>query len=163
MSIDQAHLDALATVLQTVTAPGPRRKLKECLVVLTNLHTQAQSERAYTALTEQGGEQPLEERDLDIVHCLLAKAIEHNGLVPVLGAVDMARGVGVVTALLERARAGALSAEQDELLLWLFDQAQDSGDANHRRQVRRLEESVRGGLGIPQRLAGGGFHNQPLS
>lgn len=160
MTIEPGHLDALNQAISGTTSRTQKRRLREVLLLVTQeyskqLHQHVKSEFAKDL------EAPLIESDIESVDRLMTKGIIHNGVVPELSATEVARSVSIVTSLLVRANAASLTQDDLSLLEWMFDQA--AQETEQRRMVRKLEATVRLGLGIEQRPVWDNDPQRPLS
>lgn len=159
-TIDATHLDVLNQLITQTPSRIAKRKLREVLLLMTQMYTSALHE----AVTEQFREDldaPLLESDLTAVETLMHKGILHNGVVPELSAPDIARAVAIVTTLCIRANCAVMDAEDQQFLEWMFDQAAE--EPEQRATARRIEKIVRGGLGLEQRLLWTHKPEAPLS
>jgi len=150
--IRQEHLDTLKALLPYITDRTAKRRVRETLLGLTTeltaqLMTQATGELAQDPVA------PLLDSDLQDVERLLGKGVQHNGVVPELSAVQVGRALQVTSALLARAHIGAMTLGDQEELEWVFDVAADYDNGARRREVRNVEQLVRGGLGLTVRLS----------
>lgn len=148
--IDDAHLETLETLIGQTTNRTMKRRLKELLLIVTQLHTNAMYARVLDQFAQEL-EAPMLEEDLQVLERLMHKGVLHNGVVPELTAPQVSRAVAMLTTLCVRANVGILEAEDQQFLEWMFDQAADA-DPEQRVQARRVEQIVRGGLGLEQRL-----------
>lgn len=159
MSIEPGHLDVINQAIAGTKSRVEKRRLREILLILTQAYSKQLHQHVKSEFTKDL-EAPLIESDLDAIDRLMTKGIQHNGVLPELSATEVARSVSIVTTLLVRANA-ALDQEDLSLLEWMFDQA--AQEPEQRRMVRKLEATVRLGLGIEQRPVWDHDPQKPLS
>lgn len=160
-TIDGSHLEILQQAIQQTSSRVGKRKLRELLLLVTQMYTAALQDVATDQFREDL-DTPLLESDLLAIEKLMQKGILHNGVVPELSAPDIARSVAIMTTLCIRANCAVMDTEDQDFLEWMFDQAAE-GDPEQRLQARRVEKIVRGGLGLEQRLVWTHRPEAPLS
>jgi len=145
------HIDALKVLLPYIEDRQVKRYVKDCVLGLSEqLAGALVREAAAVAISEPLN--PLTEHELDNVQLLVAKGVQHNGLVPMLSTPEVGRTLQILGELLARARLSALDFKDQEALGWVFDVAAEADEGVNRENVRRLETLIRAGLGIPYRL-----------
>lgn len=150
--LTQDHLAALKALLPYIEDRRIKRRVKECVLGLSEqLSTELSRDAVAIAVDEPLN--PLTERELELVQVLLAKGVQHNGLVPVLSTIEVGRALQILGELLARAKLAALDFEDQDGLEWVFDVASDYDQGVNRENVRRLENLVRSGLGLKYRLS----------
>lgn len=143
------HFDALSTAITECTDPVLRTRLREISAMLVAATTRTIADIGLgVALVDR--EAPLVHEDLQLVKRLLSKAVTHNGLIPDMDAHDMSRGLAVASELLERAEH-QLTIDDMDCLEWTFSVAANADD-QATADVRRVERTVRQGLGLGPRL-----------
>jgi len=145
------HLDALHTAAKTTTDLEVGRALRECLFALTQDFNRELLQVAVAAL-EADPMPPLLEDELRDLQQLLVKGVQHNGVIPKLSSLEVARALQIAADLQQRARMGQLDFEDQAGLEWVFDVAAEADNGINHNSVRRVEEVVRAGLGLGIRL-----------
>jgi hypothetical protein len=156
--LSEAHLDALYALVPYIEDRTVKRRIKELLLGLTEQYTAALS-RAVVQDTLNEPITPLTRGELDAVQRLLAKGVQHNGLVPELDTLQVGRALQIVGELLVRVDAASLSQEDQAGLEWVFDVAADEDDGLNRAEVRRVERLVRAAMGLQVRMT----HLSPIN
>lgn len=149
--VRQEHIESLRALVPYIEDRTVRRHVKECVLGLSEELTATVSRDA-VALAMDEPIAPLTEGELQAIQTLLAKGVQHNGLVPALDRLQVGRALQIVSALLARAQLAALSLDQQQGLEWVFDRAAEVGP-EHREEIRQLEQVVRGGLGLTVRVS----------
>lgn len=149
--LKQEHLEFMQELIPHLEHRSDKRTATELLYGLTNQLTAQLSEHAAEAMMAER-ESPLVAEDLEELQALVAMGVQHNGLAPQFSAVQVGRALRVLSDLTARAAIGALDLEDQEGLAWVFDVAAVADEGVNRDNVRRLENLVRGGLGLELRL-----------
>lgn len=149
--ITDDHVHAMIEAVGVVDEPY-RSRLREVLVAVTALHADEQAKAVAEALAVD--DVPFyKTEDVFLVQRLLSKGLMHNGVVPTMSIPEVARASDLVAQTIARIRHGTLSFEEQNLLEWVFDQGANAYEQSNFFPVRDLEQSVRNGLGLVQRLA----------
>ena len=143
------HFDALSDAIGATTDTTARRRLREIATILVQFTTQQVTE-AGVAVALEGREPPLIDEDLLAIKRLLAKGVQHNGVVPELDTGEVSRGLAVAAGLLARAEI-QLTIDDLECLEWSFAIAAGY-DERYQADVRRVEGIVRRALGLGAKL-----------
>lgn len=146
------HISVLKTLLPNVQHRTDKRLLRECILGLTEQLNSHRSNEA-TELFAEEPVAPVVDTDLMALQSLLAKGVQHNGVIPELDAVQVTRSLQIMAELVGRAEVGALDHEDVAGLEWCFDVASQHDGGVNRKVVRRLEQLVRGGLGLGLRIS----------
>lgn len=159
--LTEAHLDAVKETLAVVQHPVTKRYLRDVYLGLSQDYAQRKvAESAQEYMHEPVA--PLMEGDLVALQALLSKGIQHNGVIPEVDAVQVARSMQIVAELVGRAELAALTHEDREGLDWVFDVAADVTEGLNRKAVRRLEQLVRGAMGLGLRYPPLGKDHEPM-
>lgn len=150
--LNEQHLDALKALLPHITDRTVKRRVRECVLGLTTELTTRLTEEAVDTFAEEPIA-PLTEKELTKLQALIAKGVQHNGIVPDLTSAEVGRSLQILSELLSRAHIGALDFEDQAGLEWIFDVAADAENGENRDNVRRVERLVRGGLGLTIRMS----------
>jgi hypothetical protein len=126
-----------------------RRRLQEIAAILVQVTTNQVAELGLAVALEDR-EPPLITTDLDTVRRLVTKGVQHNGRVPELSTLEVARGLAVASELLHRATV-ELTIDERAGLEWCFSVAADHGGAPQ-ADVRRIEARVSQAMGYEQRI-----------
>ncbi len=149
--ISDDHIHALIDALAKAEEPY-RSRLREVLVSVTALHTEALHHEVNEAIAEDDA--PFNTADdVAVIETLLSKGLMHNGVVPTMTIPEIARAADLTAQLITRARVGRMSFEDQDLLEWVFDQGANAYEQANFHPVRNLEKRVRGGLGLDPRIA----------
>lgn len=159
MTIDPGHLDVINQAIAATKSRVEKRRLREVLLLLTQAYSKQLHQHVRTEFAKDL-EAPVVNEDISAIDLLMTKGIQHNGVLPELSATEIARSVSIVTTLLSRANA-TLDQEELSILEWMFDSA--AQEPEHRQLVRRVESTVRFGLGIEQRPVWDSDPQRPLS
>lgn len=150
--VTQDHIEALKALVPYIDDRTVKRRVKECVLGLTEqLTTELSREAVAISLDEPIA--PLTENELQSLNTLMAKGVQHNGLVPALDTLQVGRSLQIMGELLARAHVSTIDFEDQEGLEWVFDMAAEAENGVNRDQVRRLENLVRAGLGLKYRLS----------
>ena len=143
------HFDALSAAIVATTDTTTRRRLREIATILVQ-YTAQQVTDAGVAVALEARESPLVDDDLLAVKRLLAKGVQHNGVVPELDTYEVSRGLAVAADLLARADT-PFAIDDLDCLEWSFTIAAGYDERNQ-ADVRRVEGLVRKGLGLGPKL-----------
>lgn len=149
--ITDDHVHALIEAVHVADEPY-RSRLREVLVSVNAWHADALAQ----AVTESIAVDDVPFRkteDILMVERLLNKGLMHNGVVPTMAIPEVARAADLIAHTIARIRQGTLTFEEQSLLEWVFDQGANAYEQANFFPVRDLEQSVRNGLGLVQRLA----------
>ena len=150
--LKEQHLAVLLELLPAVENRTKKRLLRECVLGLTQELTAQLTHQATNTYFEEPVA-PLREEELTAIQVLMAKGVQHNGLIPELSTGQVGRSLQVLGALLARAHIAFLDLEDQEGLQWIFDTAARVDNGVNEGQVRRVELLVRAALGLEVRLA----------
>lgn len=149
--LKQDHIEALSALIPYIEDRTVRRRVKEVTLGLTEQLT-TQLSRDVVQHTVNEPLNPLTKSELTDIQTLLAKGVQHNGLVPELDTLRVGRTLQIVGELLARAHLSALDFDDQEGLGWIFDVAAEHEDGSNRENVRRVERVVRASMGLETRL-----------
>jgi hypothetical protein len=147
----QEHVEWLGALLERLEAEEDRVVCRELLLGVSQDFLGA----LFGALTRTATTDPrvpLTRQELLDVQELVAKGVNHNGLVPTLDTVRVGQALQVVAELLARADLAALSQQDQYLLEWVFDVGAGAPAGPGVEAVRRVELQVRAALGLRARL-----------
>lgn len=144
MDISADHIDAVIDAMRQ--APEPQRsRLRDLALMLDAAHTA----KVARAIADTDPMPLLEQSEFDLLMQVVEKGVAHNGLAPTISGDDMGRALRLFGHLLARAKFGSLTQEDVLLLGEIFDDAATQAPY----PVRLLEQKVRLGLGLTERLA----------